>query len=98
MYAAVDHGAAYEEAITGRHGDQLRLAYDEGKGKDAPPPDLCGWCEKLGAKLRCSQCKVEVYCNRDCQRVGTGRGEGQPAAARGAAAYVLLLLFIYYVL
>ena len=28
--------------------------------------------------------------------VGTGRGEGQPAAARGAAAYVLLLLFIYY--
>ena len=30
--------------------------------------------------------------------VGTGRGEGQPAAARGAAAYVLLLLFIYYVL
>ena len=39
MYAAVDHGAAYEEAIAGRHGDQLRLAYDEGKGKDDPPYD-----------------------------------------------------------
>ena len=54
---------------------------DEGKGKDAPPPDLCGWCEKLGAKLRCSQCKVEVYCDRDCQGVSVrggrrGRGSG----------------------
>ena len=39
MYAAVDHGAAYEEAIAGRHGDQLKLAYDEGKGKDDPPYD-----------------------------------------------------------
>ena len=39
MYAAVDHGAAYEEALAGRHGDQLRLAYDEGKGKDDPPYD-----------------------------------------------------------
>jgi len=39
MYAAVDHGAAYEEAIAGRHGYQLRLAYDEGKGKDDPPYD-----------------------------------------------------------
>ena len=39
MYAAVDHGSAYEEALAGRHGDQLRLAYEEGKGKDDPPYD-----------------------------------------------------------
>jgi hypothetical protein len=39
MYAAVDHGHAYEAAITGRHSDQLRLAYDEGRGKDDPPYD-----------------------------------------------------------
>jgi len=39
MYAAVDHGDAYEEAIADRHGDQLRLAYDEGRGKDDPPYD-----------------------------------------------------------
>lgn len=39
MYAAVDHGEAYEEAIADRHGDQLRLAYDEGRGKDDPPYD-----------------------------------------------------------
>ena len=31
---------------------------EEGKGKDAPPPDLCGWCEGLGAGLRCARCKV----------------------------------------
>mmetsp|Transcript_6453 Transcript_6453/g.18020 ORF Transcript_6453/g.18020 Transcript_6453/m.18020 type:complete len:324 (-) Transcript_6453:664-1635(-) len=39
MYASVDHGSAYEEALAGRHGEQLRLAYDEGKGKDDPPYD-----------------------------------------------------------
>ena len=50
---------------------------DKGNGKDPPPPDLCGWCEKLGAKLRCSQCKLEVYCDRECQRVsGTQLGDG----------------------
>ena len=39
----------------------------KGKNKDAPL--LCGWCEKPGAKRRCSQCKSEVYCNEECQRV-----------------------------
>ena len=42
----------------------------KGKGKDAPPLDICGWCERLGAKWRCTQCKSEVYCNEECQRVG----------------------------
>ena len=45
----------------------------KGKGEDTPPPALCGWCEKLGATLRCSQCKSEVYCNKECQRVGVRR-------------------------
>ena len=30
---------------------------------------ICGWCEKEGAKMKCSQCKGEVYCGRECQRV-----------------------------
>ena len=46
---------------------------EEGKGKDAPLPDLCAWCEKPGAKRRCSQCKSVVYCGEACQRV---RGPG----------------------
>ena len=38
-YAAVYHGDAYEDALHGRHGDQLRLAIEEGEGKDDPPYD-----------------------------------------------------------
>ena len=45
------------------------------KGKDSPLL-LCGWCEKPGAKRRCTQCKSEVYCNQECQRVSKGGGGG----------------------
>ena len=38
-----------------------------GKGKDLVV--LCGWCERPGAKRRCGQCKVEFYCNQECQQV-----------------------------
>ena len=41
----------------------------KGKGRDSPPPELCGWCGKQGAKRRCTQCKSEVYCGEECQRV-----------------------------
>ena len=47
----------------------------KGKGKDAPPA-LCGWCGKPGAKRRCSQCRSEAYCDRDCQRVSACREGG----------------------
>ena len=30
---------------------------------------ICGWCEEEGAKMKCGQCKAEVYCDRECQRV-----------------------------
>ena len=46
---------------------------EQGKGKSAPPADICAWCEALGAKLRCGQCKSKVYCGEKCQRVGVLR-------------------------
>jgi len=36
-FAVVRHGEAYEEAMEGRHGRQLALAYDEGKKRDPGP-------------------------------------------------------------
>ena len=39
------------------------------KGKDSVALGICGWCEEEGAKMKCSQCKTEVYCDRECQRV-----------------------------
>ena len=41
----------------------------EPKGKDSVALGICGWCEEEGAKMKCSQCKGEVYCGRECQRV-----------------------------
>lgn len=38
-FAAVDHSRSYDEALAGRHGQQLKLADDEGLGKDDPPYD-----------------------------------------------------------
>lgn len=38
-YAIVNHKEAYEEAMSGRHGKQLALAYQEGVGADDPEPD-----------------------------------------------------------
>jgi len=38
-FAAVDHSQSYEEALDGRHGEQLKMADDEGLGKDDPPYD-----------------------------------------------------------
>ena len=29
--------------------------------------DLCAWCQKPGAEMRCTRCKEAVYCNVDCQ-------------------------------
>ena len=39
------------------------------KGKDSVALGICGWCEEEGAKMKCGQCKAEVYCDRECQRV-----------------------------
>jgi len=39
LFAAVDHSDEYEKAMSGRHGGQLALAYDEGIGKDDAPFD-----------------------------------------------------------
>lgn len=38
-YASVDHSAAYAEAIASSHGQQLKLALEEGRGKDDAPFD-----------------------------------------------------------
>lgn len=38
-FAVVDHSEAYEQAMQGRHGQQLALARLEGLGKDDPPFD-----------------------------------------------------------
>lgn len=38
-YAAVDHSAAYQDALASSHGTQLQLALEEGRGKDDAPFD-----------------------------------------------------------
>ena len=37
-----------------------------GKGKAV---GRCGNCDAEGAKMKCSQCGTEVYCDEKCQRV-----------------------------
>ena len=46
----------------------------DGKGKAV---GRCGNCDAEGAKMKCSQCGTEVYCDEKCQRVrsrGSARG------------------------
>ena len=38
----------------------------DGKGKAV---GRCGNCDAEGAKMKCSQCGTEVYCDEKCQRV-----------------------------
>ncbi|KAL9189465.1 hypothetical protein ACHAXT_009140 [Thalassiosira profunda] len=38
-YARVDHAAAYQEQMAAQHGVQLKLALEEGRGRDAMPFD-----------------------------------------------------------
>ena len=64
-------GTARKEKTTSKGGGKGK---GKGKGKGEDSPLLCGWCEKPGAKRRCSQCKSEVYCNEACQRVGENGG------------------------
>ena len=42
----------------------------DGKGKAV---GRCGNCDAEGAKMKCSQCGTEVYCDEKCQRVRGGR-------------------------
>ena len=66
----------------------------KGKGKTSPPLDLCVWCKKPGAKLRCGQCKSAVYCGEICQREDWKRGGHKKACPANllAATYQAKLL------
>ena len=49
----------------------------DGKGKAV---GRCGNCDAEGAKMKCSQCGTEVYCDEKCQRVRSrvsARGGGR---------------------
>ena len=55
----------------------------DGKGKAV---GRCGNCDAEGAKMKCSQCGTEVYCDEKCQRVRSrvtqvARGVGGGAMA-----------------
>ena len=43
----------------------------QGKAKDGKGRAVgrCGNCDAEGAKMKCSQCGTEVYCDENCQRV-----------------------------
>ena len=43
----------------------------QGKTKDGKSKAVgrCGNCDAEGAKMKCSQCGTEVYCDEKCQRV-----------------------------
>ena len=43
----------------------------QGKSKDRKGKAIghCGNCDAEGAKMKCSQCGTEVYCDEKCQRV-----------------------------
>lgn len=49
-YASVDHSAAYEDAMSGSHGLQLKLAIEEGRGRDDTPFDpFSQFLDQLGS-------------------------------------------------
>ena len=48
--------------------DKAQGKTKDGKGKTV---GRCGNCDAEGAKMKCSQCGTEVYCDENCQRVHT---------------------------
>ena len=61
----------------------------QGKTKDGKTKAVgrCGNCDAEGAKMKCSQCGTEVYCDEKCQRVRSrvsARGGGAMAVTPGA--------------
>ena len=54
----------------------------DGKGKSV---GRCGNCDAEGAKIKCSQCGTEVYCDEKCQRVRGGRVSARGGGAMAAA-------------
>ena len=61
----------------------------QGKTKDGKGRAVgrCGNCDAEGAKMKCSQCGTEVYCDEKCQRVRgrvSARGGGAMAVPYGA--------------
>ena len=61
----------------------------QGKSKDGKGKTVgrCGNCDAEGAKMKCSQCGTEVYCDEKCQRVRSrvsARGGGAMAVTPGA--------------
>ena len=55
--------------------DKAQGKTKDGKGKTV---GRCGNCDAEGAKMKCSQCGTEVYCDENCQRV-----RGSRVSARG---------------
>ena len=52
-------------------GDGKAKTKTKGKTKDGKGKAVgrCGNCDAEGAKMKCSQCGTEVYCDEKCQRV-----------------------------
>ena len=75
-----DRGAA--DGTPRKKGDGKAKSKDkaQGKTKDGKGKAVgrCGNCDAEGAKMKCSQCGTEVYCDEKCQRVSGQREKSDP--------------------
>ena len=80
-----DRGGADGTPRKKGHGKVKSKDKAQGKTKDGKGKAVgrCGNCDAEGAKMKCSQCGTEVYCDEKCQRVrsrvsaGWWRRQGQ---------------------
>ena len=66
-----DRGGADGTPRKKGHGKVKSKDKAQGKTKDGKGKAVgrCGNCDAEGAKMKCSQCGTEVYCDEKCQRV-----------------------------
>ena len=50
-------------------GGKAKAAQGKTKNSKSKTVGRCGNCDAEGAKMKCSQCGTEVYCDKNCQRV-----------------------------
>ena len=82
-----DRGGA--DGTPRKKGDGKVKSKAQGKTKDGKGKAVgrCGNCDAEGAKMKCSQCGTEVYCDEKCQRVRSrvsARGGGVCHGSCGA--------------
>ena len=75
-----DRGGA--DGTPRKKGDGKLKSKDKAQGKTkGKAVGRCGNCDAEGAKMKCSQCGTEVYCDEKCQRVRRVSARGGGAMA-----------------